>query len=81
MGWAKSLAGGSVLAFAAVILAARVGVMPAGGYEFLYIAQIASGEHVGASHEPVVLGIYEANCRPFRVPRPIRWLANDRTSC
>ncbi len=48
------------------------------GYEILYTAMIAAGEHLGVSHERIVLGCYEANCRPYRIPRPVRWLANDR---
>lgn len=78
MRWAKHLAVGSALTFTAVFLAARVGIMPSAGYEILYTAMIATGEHFGVSRERVVLGFYEANCRPYRMPRPIRWLADDR---
>jgi hypothetical protein len=75
---AKRLALGSALTFTAVFLAARVGVMPSAGYEILYTAMIATGEHFGVSRERIVLGFYEVNCRPYRMPRPIRWLADDR---
>ncbi len=78
MRWAKRLATGSVLTVSAVFLAARADVMPSAGYEILYAAMIATGEHFGASHERAVVGFYEANCRPYRIPRPIRWLATDR---
>lgn len=75
--WTKRLVVGSILTFAAVFFAARVGVMPSAGYEILYTVMISTGEHFGASHERVVLGLHEANCRLYRIPRPIRWLAND----
>ncbi len=68
-GWPRRV-GGLTLVVAAVLVAARIGMLPEVGYQGLYWLVAAPGRALGKG-EATALAYFKVNCQPYRYPRDV----------